>query len=223
MKREDFLEKINYFQLEVFSIHDAARIFGKSERYVSNRLSTIKQIKRIMKGMYYVEGTSVSTIASSIISPSYVSLISAFYIRGSTTQIPIEMQVISPIQHRSLLIDQTRIIFIKLSRGRIFGFERTDVGMVATLEKAIVDSLYLNTFIGETEEALQNNSGLNINRLLEYGKLMHSGATVNRLGHVLEKFGYDCEALLKYRSERYVNFGESGNLKDSKWRVKYAE
>ena len=47
-------------------------------------------------------------------------------------------------------------------------------------------------------------------RLLEYGKLMHSGATVNRLGHVLEKFGYDCEALLKYRSERSFPLSSTG-------------
>lgn len=223
MKKEDFLENIKYYQMDVFNIHDAARIFGKPEKYVSNRLSTIKQIKRIVKGLYYVQGTPISRVASGIISPSYLSLISAFYIRGATTQIPTEMQVISPVQHRPISIDLTRIMFIKLRKDRIYGFERTDLGMVATLEKAIIDSLYLNTFIGETEEVVESHGGFNQKRLLEYGILMRSEATINRLGYLLEKYGYNCDTLMKFRSPRYVNFGETGHIKDKKWRVMYAE
>jgi predicted transcriptional regulator of viral defense system len=223
MKKDDFLEQLKYHKLEVFNIHDAARIFGKPERYVSSRLTTMKQIKRVRKGLYYLEGTELSKIASAIIAPSYISLISAFNLLGVTTQIPTEIQVISPVQHKTLFIGQTRIKFIRFRKDRMFGFSLTDLGMIADLEKAIIDSLYLNTFIGEAEDVVEGNSGIIPDRISEYAILMRSGAVINRLGHLLEKFGYDCEKIKNFRSDRYVNFGENGQLKDIKWRVRYAE
>lgn len=63
MKKEDFFDQLKYQNLKIFSIHDAARIFGKSEKYVSNRLSTMQHIKRIKKGVYYLEDVEISEIA----------------------------------------------------------------------------------------------------------------------------------------------------------------
>ncbi len=223
MKKEDFFDQLKYQNLKIFSIHDAARIFGKSEKYVSNRLSTMQHIKRIKKGVYYLDDVEISEIASHVVSPSYISLISAFYLHGLTTQIPAEIQVVSPVQHRAISIAQNRIVFIRFRKDRIFGFERSDLGMIATIEKAIIDSLYLNTFIGEVEEVLKNKDGVNFERLTEYGMRMQSGAIINRLGHLLEKFGYNCEKLKVFRSQRYVNYGGKGQFKDIRWRVTYAK
>ena len=183
----------------------------------------MQHVRRVRRGLYYLDGVEISRIASSVVSPSYISLLSVFYLHGVTTQIPTEIQVVSPVQHKAIFIDQNRIIFIRFRKDRKLGFERSELGMIATIEKAIVDSLYLNIFLSETEEVVEGSSGINLDRLFDYGTRMRSGATINRLGHLMEKYGYDCEKLTGFRSRRYVNFGEKGQFKDTRWRVFYAE
>lgn len=97
------------------------------------------RIKRATRGIYYLQDTDIGEIATSIASPSYISLLSAFALLVATTQIPLEIQVISPVQRDSLYLEGYRIKFIKLGRDRIFGYARINSTMIATLEKAIID------------------------------------------------------------------------------------
>lgn len=210
--------------IKVFNIHEAARIFGKPEKYVSMRLPTMPKIKRAARGIYYVYDADVSEIATKIVTPSYVSLISAYAIHGVTTQMPIELQVISPVQHNPLDLEGYRIRFLKFRLDRIFGYETINGSLVATLEKAIIDSLYLNVYLDETMEVTVNNSSLIDNlKLSNYGLRMRSRATISRLGFLMERAGLDTGGLIRFRSERYVKFGKTGKLRDTKWRVIYAE
>ena len=210
--------------IKVFNIHDATKIFGKPEKYVSMRLSAMPKIKRATRGVYYVYDAEVSEIATKIVAPSYISLISAFALHNVTTQMPIEIQVISPVQHPSIEIEGYRIRFVKFRQDRIFGYSRINGSMVAILEKAIVDSLYLNLYTNETMEVVTGNvSLLDREKLIDYGIRMRSRATISRLGYLLEVAGYDANRLEKLRSERYVKLGEGGDSRDTKWRVFYAE
>ena len=210
--------------LKVFNIHDAAKIFNKPEKYVSMRLTSMPKIKRATRGVYYVHDADVSEIATKIVVPSYISLISAFALHNVTTQIPLEIQVISPVQHRALEVESYKIRFVKFSQERIFGYSRINGSMIAILEKAIVDSLYLNLYTNEAIEIVMDNiSLLDEAKLIDYGIRMRSRATISRLGYLLEIAGYDAGKLEKLRSERYVRFGTEGTSKDTKWRVIYAE
>lgn len=224
MKREEFTDYLISNGIKVFSIHDAAKIFGKSEKYVSMRLTSMPKIKRAARGIYYIYDAEVSEIATNIVVPSYISLLSAFASHNVTTQLPLEIQVISPIQHSSLNIEGYRIRFIKFRKDRIFGYSRINGSMVAILEKAIIDSLYLNLFTDETREVVMDNISLiDGEKLMNYGIRMRSGATINRLGFLMDMAGYDTGRLREYRSERYVYFGGMGDFKDTKWRIIYAE
>lgn len=223
VKRDEFLDYLKSNRLNVFNIHEAARIFGKPEKYVSMRLSSMPRIKRATRGVYYLQDTDIGEIATGIISPSYISLVSAFALHEATTQIPLEMQVISPVQHKMLEVEGYRIRFIRLSRNRIFGYTRIDSTMVATLEKAIVDSLYLNMYSGEAlEVATENVTRLDIDRMIDYGVRMRSSAALNRLGFIIEMMGKNADKLLPLRSGRYVKFGHEGNTRNTKWRVVHA-
>lgn len=224
MKREEFMDYLTSNGIRVFNIHDASKIFGKSEKYVSLRLAAMPKIKSAIRGIYYIYGTDISEIATNIVVPSYISLFSAFALHNVTTQMPFEIQVISPIQHKILDLEDYKIRFIKFKKDRIFGYSRVNGSMIATLEKAIVDSLYLNLYVNETLEVVMENSSLfDGAKLIDYGLRMKSGATINRLGFLLDKTGFDTNKLEKFRSGRYVSFGERGNSRNKKWRVIFAE
>lgn len=224
VKKEEFMDYLISNGIKVFNIHDAAKIFGKPEKYVSMRLTAMSKIKRATRGVYYVHDADVSEIATKIVFPSYISLISAFALHNVTTQMPYEIQIISPVQHQTIEVEGYKIRFMKFTHERIFGYSRINGSLVAILEKAIVDSLYLNLYTNETTEVVMDNlSLLDETRLVDYGIRMKSKATISRLGYLMELAGYNAGKLEILRSKRYVRFGDEGTSKNTKWRVIYAE
>lgn len=224
MKKDKFMDYLNSNGIKVFNIHEAARIFGKSESYVSERLTAIPEIRRAKRGVYYVRDAEVSEIATKIVSPSYISLISAYAIHGATTQIPVEFQVIAPVQHRVMEVEGYRIRFFSFRRDRVFGYNKINGSLVALLEKAMIDSLYLNLYTDETMEVLKENApNIDEKRFIDFGLRMKSKSTINRLGFLLDNAGMDTDALLEFRSQRYVRLGSGGESRNRKWRIMYAE
>lgn len=106
----------------------------------------------------------------------------------------------------------------------MFGFSRLDGGIIADPEKAIVDSIYLNIFVEETKEVLQeNHEQLESAKIIEYAHLMKSRATLNKIGFLLEKYGYNTESISPIRSGRFVKLGDNPEQRDNKWKVIYAD
>ena len=224
MKREAFIDYLRANEIRVFNIHTAARIAEKPEKYISMRLSTMPHIRRITRGIYYLDEASIQEIASNIVSPSYIGLLSSFFIRGVTTQLPIEIQVMASVQHKKVEAEGYSIRFVKLSHSRLFGYSRVDGSMVADLEKGIVDSLYLNSYSDEALDVIRDSSDvIDKNKLIEYGIRMQSRSTVSRLGFAMERCGISASKLESIKSSRYVKFGAGGEMKNKKWRVYYAE
>ena len=96
--------------------------------------------------------------------------------------------------------------------------------MIADPEKAIVDSLYLDSFIEETKDVLLENKGsLDENKLINLAVRMESRATVNKLGFLMDRYGYSTRSLSPIKSGRYVMLGKSGHQRDKKWRVMFAD
>lgn len=54
VKKVEFMDYLYSNAIQVFSIHDAIKIFGKPEKYVLVRLTPITWIKGLVKGFYYV-------------------------------------------------------------------------------------------------------------------------------------------------------------------------
>ncbi|MHB1708362.1 MAG: type IV toxin-antitoxin system AbiEi family antitoxin domain-containing protein [Thermoplasmataceae archaeon] len=224
MRKEEFLDYLRTHKIKVFDLNDASKIMKKSLKYTSLRLSRMNEVTRIERGKYYVSDASIYEIATGVTIPSYVSLLSAYSFHRLTTQIPIEIQVVCSLQHARINVEGYSIRYIKLSRERIFGFSRLDGGMIADPEKAIVDSLYLNSFIEETKAVLQENKeSLDENRLISHAIRMESRATFNKLGFLMEKYGYSIESLTPLKLGRYVILGNKGNQRDKKWRIIFAD
>ncbi|AKA47947.1 hypothetical protein IX51_01295 [uncultured archaeon] len=72
------------------------------------------------------------------------------------------------------------------------------------------------------EVAVENISGIDADKLMEYGIRMKSRAALNRLGFLMEKAGMNAEKIMPLKSERYVKFGHEGDKRDRKWRVIHA-
>ncbi len=211
-------------KIHVFNIHFAARIAREPEKYVSMRLATMPHIRRVARGIYYLDDASIQEIASSILSPSYVSLLSSFFLRGVTTQVPIEIQVMAPVQHKSVELEGYKIRFIKMDQRRLFGYSMLDGAMVADLEKGIVDSLYMNLYSDEVLDIMrESRDAIDARKLKEYAVRMTSKSTISRLGFAMERCGFNADELESMRSERYVKLGSGGDLRSKRWRVSHAE
>ena len=67
---------------KIFTIKDAAKIMNKPSKYASKLLSSNKYVKRVQRGKYYINNSNqidFYEIASNIVYPSYISLITLYF------------------------------------------------------------------------------------------------------------------------------------------------
>jgi predicted transcriptional regulator of viral defense system len=199
MKAEEFIKEMESMNVPAFTTLDVVRITGKKEKYVSLFLSRMvgrRLLSRIEKGKYYLPGYDIYSIASNIVYPSYISLLSAFRYHRITTQIITVIDIISAIRHSNIKnLEEHRINFINLGASRVFGFYRDNEtnAFVAHIEKAIVDSLYLqNPPYQYIEEALNNaykEDRLDVERMVYFAQRMDSVIVMKRLGEISNSIG----------------------------------
>jgi hypothetical protein len=76
-----------------------------------------------------------------------------------------------------------------MGRERFFGFNRVQNTYIASIEKAILDSLYLNipafSYVKEAFDLSRQNSMLNLKVLREYAHRMNSGSVNRKLSKLL--------------------------------------
>ena len=223
MRSEDLEEALKNYKLQVFTINDAAKLTGKSNKYVSLFLSKNKRFTKIIRGRYCIRNASIYAIASGIQAPSYISGISGLRYYNLITQMPNIIEVISVRQHKPLEIQGYKIKFIKLSKECIFGYRKEDGAMIADPEKAIIDSLYLRLDYSYVSEAMESYlSSIDDKKLIRYAMEMHSKATINRLGFLMDRFGLDSSKLMKMKSGHKVRTSPLEGERDKKWGVSYA-
>lgn len=222
MKAREFLRALESNGLKTFDLNDAVKIIRKPAGYVSMFLSSIGEIKRIERGKYYVDGTDPYVIASNLLHPSYISLISALGYYKSITQMPVEIDVMALRQHKALSIEGYRVRFFKIKRRRFFGYGNDDGVFIATPEKAIIDCLSFNVdFFYVSEGFKRLRESLDVTKIKEYAKIMGGRALISKLGFLLDRFGVPADDLLGYRSRMKVYISRPGAEKDSKWGVLY--
>jgi len=168
MKTTEFNKMLRYNRIYLFTLADAARLLDKPRKYTSLFLMRNKDIKRAKKGLYFTEGATEYEVASAILNPSYISLISALRFHNLTEQMPHIIYVVSYKRHRpEPNLNGFEVEFITVKKDMFYGYEKKDGTMVATPEKAVVDMLYLNKFIEYAYEAIEEGR-VNPERLLKY-------------------------------------------------------
>lgn len=200
MKNTEFLNALEEKNIHVFTFNDAVRMSGKERPYARlmlNRMAKKNTIQRAERGFYYTKKASPLEIASNILHPSYVSLVSALSYYGVTTQIPITIDIISPRRHGQISLKdprQNRIVFRTLKRGRMFAFytDKNNIS-IAELEKAIVDAIYFKRpSMGQISEAIEvalKGHMIDMEKAKRYAHAMNSKATIKRLDSILMNIG----------------------------------
>ena len=185
--------------MPTFTNADIMRISGSGSAYAAlllHRMVNKGEAMRIERGKYYLKGTDIYAIASNVVHPSYISLMSAFRYHGITTQILLSADVVSVRRHKAIEgVSEHKINFMTLHRDRFFGFYRDrDTGaFVAYVEKAILDALYFqNPPMAYVKEAMLNaheERKLDTARLSRFTRLMGSATLERRVREAIAQTG----------------------------------
>jgi len=181
LKIYDVLDELAQNGKAFFNLQDAAKIMNKPRNYVSKVLSSNSRVRRIERGKYYIKasrGFDLYEISSQIIFPSYVSLFAALQFHALTEQTVSKFSVISIRRHRPITIEENSIEFRKISKDRFFGYAKHRNSYIATVEKAILDSIYFGTppldYIQEAFSTSIRRKTLNVKRFNDYAMKMRS-------------------------------------------------
>ena len=190
---QEVLDELALHNKTVFSIYDAARIMNKPTNYVSKLLSNNKKVRRIERGKYYItngRGINIYETASQVVFPSYVSMFAAFQFHSVTEQFVVKYSVVSLKRHRPIIIENNAVEFIKIQKERFFGYKKNGNAYVATIEKAIVDSLYLSSppfsYIKEAFAESLRRKIINVDLLVDFALRMKTKAAAERVQTLLK-------------------------------------
>ena len=186
MKTEEFNRMLQSSGISVFSLGDASRIIGKPKHYTTVFLRRDRIVKRAANGVYYTPDASNYEIASSIVEPSYVSLISALRFYNITEQIPNIIYVLSSRRRSSIYIGEVKVEFIKVRPSLMYGYKKVDGAMVAEPEKAIVDMLYLGKFEEYAEDAIEGNA-ISREKLIRFAEMSGKDGLAKRAEKLLAR------------------------------------
>ena len=135
-------------------------------------------------------GINIYEIASQVVFPSYVSLFAAFQFYSVTEQFVVKYSVVTLKRHRPITIENNAVEFIKIQKERFFGYKKNGNAYVATIEKAIVDSLYLGShpfsYIEEAFSESLRRKIINVNLLVDFALRMKTKATAKRVEMLLK-------------------------------------
>ncbi|MEA3376786.1 MAG: type IV toxin-antitoxin system AbiEi family antitoxin [Chloroflexota bacterium] len=214
------LEQTIYFAsqrqgIKLLDAHTVTRLVDVSRKHAVNLLSSMARkgaLYRIGRGRYVVIPPDVLYGRKSyVIDPHliidelmkadgaadayYVAYQSAASLHGAAHQLPFALMVALPYQRRPIELGQTQIVFVQLTRSKLFGFREMtyrDVRLnVSDREKTILDCLERFDLCGGVEEVARTVSVLveemAADKLLDYLRRMDNQALTQRLGLILDR------------------------------------
>ncbi len=188
MKTQEFNAFAMKKGLRVFTLAQAASIMRKPRYYASLFLSRDREVRRAERGVYYAKDATEYEVASRIVAPSYVSLISALRFHNLTEQIPRFIYVVSFKRHRAIEnLNGYKVIFKTVKKRLMFGYSNVDGTYVAAPEKAVVDMFYLGEFTDYAEEAIESKR-LDAKLLLKYAAATENKELVKRVKRAIEEY-----------------------------------
>ncbi|MCL5964013.1 MAG: hypothetical protein M1411_06665 [Candidatus Thermoplasmatota archaeon] len=210
MQMKGFIEFLIEMHMPVFTLNDAMKILHHDRAYTVLFLHRgVKKgfIGRVERGLYYVKARyNEYEIASHILSPSYVSMVSALVYYGLTTQIPRVIYVLSTKRRRMLKnVSGFDIVFKKVKMEMLFGYHKESDGniFIADPEKAIVDIYYFNDVNDLDETVLDNPPRIDIDKIVLYAQKSKKRSVILGITKLLEEHGYHTHARRLARSFRY--------------------
>ncbi len=198
----DTLDELASHGMKVFRVSEAAKAMNKPKAYASKMLASSRLVMRIERGLYYIKSAmpSMYEISSQIVFPSYVSCFAAMQFHSLTDQSIVRYTVITIKRHNPIEIMGNMIEFVTFPKDRFFGYKKYGNAYVATVEKTIVDSLYLRTppisYVSEAFGYAMRRKMVDINTLKGFAaeigskKVMAQVSMLLKEGRVAETSGF---------------------------------
>jgi predicted transcriptional regulator of viral defense system len=225
--------------VKTFTTREFFTLFNLNESggyHVLRRLEARGFVKRIARGHYVLGAGSKEVLGQAfflgtrLAEPSYVSFWSALNFYGWTEQAPRVVLIANTRLSGRRRVEAHTFRFVRVKAEHLFGYTLVRQGAiefpVADHEKAIVDSLWLPSCSGGTDEVAKAMAAsieeLDAETLMSYALNMNSRSLCSRLGYLLEKLGANGAALQDSASKAYVKLDPAGPRRgrySSKWRI----
>lgn len=122
-------------------------ITAKSRRVTLSRLVKRKILRRLRRDLYEVilRPSDILEAANTVYQPSYLSFTYCLGKLGILDQIAYEIEFATPRKTKRMEIRGREIIFRKINKKLFFGFTLKDNIFIAEPEKALLDTLYMQS------------------------------------------------------------------------------
>ncbi|MBI5356051.1 hypothetical protein HZB78_00365 [Candidatus Collierbacteria bacterium] len=150
MKIDVFLKTIKEFPKPFYKLVDFEKIFHQNKITIQKsieRLIRVGVVDRLIKDVYILTDKSVdlTSIASALYQPSYLSFESVLFKHGIINQPPFGATFATARRSKKLDLSNGEFWFSQIKPALWWGFELQDGIYAAVPEKAIVDMLYLRS------------------------------------------------------------------------------
>ena len=183
IKYNKILEKA--FKRPVFSSKDMEELPAQYAKKLLHQLSKSGKIRRIERGKYTCLDDPIA-VATSISTPSYISLWTAMSLRKLTDQIPFSVEVMTSRKrfNPEINFSGTKIIFYKIGPKMMFGYEnivwKENMRIfVANKEKIVIDAIYTKRIPENEVKKLAN--GCDIFVLKKYARLTGNKRVIRKV------------------------------------------
>jgi len=196
------LKKIADNNLVSFGVEELIRLTNWDRQRVYNILHSLQKknhIYRIRRNQYVITeniNEKIFRIATEVVEPSYISFWTALSYYGYTEQQIKTIQLVTTKQTCSLSLSSFNIEPTTFRIKRFFGYKKINDFVIATPEKAFIDSLYqLNKCGGldEYSKCLKNAWNMLNKKTFVQGLLLFDNKSmISRIGFII-----DCLSLKK--------------------------
>lgn len=148
-------------------------ITPKSRRVALSRFVKRKILRRLRRDLYEVilKPSDILEAANTLYQPSYLSFTYCLGKLGILNQIAYEIEFATPRKTKRIEIRGRDVIFKKINKKLFFGYSLKDNILIAKPEKALLDTLYMQskglTVLNKEE---LNLSGISKEKFLEISK-----------------------------------------------------
>jgi len=200
----EFKEKLKDFA--VFSLNDIRKLEADFDLRRLNEWAGKKYIKKIRRGYYLFSDLSINEpvlflIANTIYRPSYISLEMAFSLYNLIPEAVYGITSVTSQKTNIFKTDVGSFAYRHLKPELIFGYELREYNgysyMVAEIEKAVLDYLYLNSHLKDINDfkglrfnAFEFKKKADINKFNKYLKAFNNRALSVRANQFLAYIKY---------------------------------
>jgi len=195
---------------QILTVADFRQFYEISDGYARKMIADLVErgwLVRVARGHYQLQSAKTGldpipmgekfVVAGQYAPEGFIAYGSAAEYHGLTNQVFQTVLVATPRPRKSLTISTTRVRFVRIKPENLIGTQPLRKGpsvMVATIERTIIDAIDRPDLCGgisDLPEILRRaRSKAQVGRLIEFLPSYHSKSLVQRVGYLLEAFGY---------------------------------